>query len=125
MLRVRLEERDQLEVRAVRERDQRVVGADRMPAAGHDGEAEHAVARDRRIELGDDDDQVVDTVQHDARSSESRKRLDGTGIPRRCQATPGSRGPSRIAGTGELRHEMELLDGHVRQRENVATEVVT
>src|SRR5262249_61480411 len=68
MLRVRLEERDQLEVRAVREGYQRVVGADRVAPAGDDGEFEPAIARDGGVQLRHDDDEMIDAVQHPARS---------------------------------------------------------
>src|SRR5262249_35770009 len=67
VLRVRLEERDQLEVRAVREGDERVVGADRVPSAGHHCEVEPAIARDGGVQLGHDDDEMIDTLQHQAR----------------------------------------------------------
>src|SRR5207245_2096488 len=59
-----LVERDQLHVRAVAERDERVVGADGMATAGHDGEAERRVALPGGREVGNRDDNVVDASEH-------------------------------------------------------------
>jgi hypothetical protein len=99
--RVRLEEGDQLEVRAIRERDQRVVSADGMAAAGHHGEAERAIAGHSGLELGDDDDQMIDTRENDTLLERGGNAQDGTGISPRCQGTrepPEGRSPqSRTA----------------------------
>src|SRR5262249_41624209 len=63
MLGVRLEERDQLEVRAVVEADERVVRADRVPAARRHRESERAIARDGGVQLLHHHDQLVDPMQ--------------------------------------------------------------
>ena len=62
MLVVRPLEGDQLEVGAVRERDERIVGADRVLAAGHHREAEIPVDRNGGLELLEHDDQVIDAA---------------------------------------------------------------
>ena len=74
-----LVERDQLHVRAVAERDERVVGADGMATAGHDREAERRVALPGGREVGNRDDDVVDASEHqrppNAGATSPRKRL--------------------------------------------------
>src|SRR5581483_5949561 len=65
MVRARLVEADQLDVRAILEGDQAVVGADAgVASAGHDGEAERAIVLGRRLQTRDGDDEMVDTEQH-------------------------------------------------------------
>jgi F-type H+-transporting ATPase subunit a len=83
-------------IRAVLEGNQRIVGADRVPPAGHHREPEPAIAGDGRIQLGHDDDEMVDALQHGARSftrggTVRDRRKDRSGIPWWCQATPGPR----------------------------------
>ena len=62
--RILLVEGDQLDVRAVLERDERVVRADRVTAARHHGEAEAFVALLRGVEIRGGDDDVIDASQH-------------------------------------------------------------
>src|SRR5262249_28289649 len=66
MLRVRLVECDQLEVGAGREGDERIMRGGGRPAARNDGEAESAIARDRGVEIRNDDHQVIDTFENGA-----------------------------------------------------------
>ncbi len=55
---------DELEIRAVLKRDQRVVAADRVLAAGNDGEAELFIVFRRLSQIIDDDDEVIDSLNH-------------------------------------------------------------
>src|ERR1051325_5422301 len=56
--------RYQLDVRAVGESDQTVVGADRMPSARNDGEAQMLVVLDRAIEIVNGDHDMIDAQKH-------------------------------------------------------------
>ena len=64
MRRVGNEEGEELEVGAIAEPDERVLGSDRVLPPEHDREAERRVAPDRPLEIRDDDDDVVDAIQH-------------------------------------------------------------
>ncbi len=64
VLGILLVERDQLDVGAVGERDQRVVGPDGMPAARHHRETEALVIAARDSEVGNGDNDVIDALQH-------------------------------------------------------------
>jgi hypothetical protein len=97
MLRVRLVERDQLEIGAVGKGDERIVGAGRVPAARNDGEAQPAVAGDRTVELRYDDDEMIDPLENGRtprRCQQCTKRLDGTEIPLALSSEMGFSRPS-------------------------------
>src|SRR5439155_19411705 len=64
VLRAWLDEGDELEVGAVGEADQRIVAADRVATAAHDGEAERLVVGDGSVEVGDHDDDMIETAEH-------------------------------------------------------------
>jgi hypothetical protein len=71
-------ERDELEVGAVLEGDEGVVGPDGMTPARHHGEAELAIRGDRLVQLGHRDDEMVDARDHrpaSAGATSPRNRL--------------------------------------------------
>jgi len=59
-----IQKRDQLEVGTIGECDQRVMGADIVPAAADDGEAGGGVVANRGFEIRNDDHEVIDRFEH-------------------------------------------------------------
>src|SRR5262249_47374799 len=73
------DEGEQLQVGTVSKGDQRVLRPDRVLPAADDGEAELPVARHRSLEVGNDDDEVVDSGQHPT-AGMLRSRLDSGAV---------------------------------------------
>jgi hypothetical protein len=58
-------EGDDLEIRTVLKGDQNIVAAYRMPPTGNDGEAQLLVISGCLVEVMDDNDQVINSLNHE------------------------------------------------------------